>query len=363
MALALLLAACAAERPAPAPPPFAGQPPGPPAQLNAAPVSPVSPASPEPAALASAEPEAPEEPAAEPEPKAPQPIIAVEDPFRLDQRVVPSTKEAFLADIRDRRRWNKGGMGELVAEPPPVPGHPMPKVIVDVTRVVGPHKAAAVQREMRKMFWIKVVRCYGLGAYKNQKLRGKATLAFKVSAKGRISAPRAVSASLEDKDVVACLARETTSIDLPKARAGSRVTIDVQVGPGDEPMPPPPSEIKPGAGGLAPEALRGVIEAALPRFEACYRPAFDYAPGLWGRLGVRFHITEHGKVDEAFEFETHFPDERVTLCALRAARELSFPKPTGGDMRFVVFLRLHTDRSDIQDAQPAERSEVAAPAP
>ena len=121
----------------------------------------------------------------------------------------------------------------------------------------------------------------------------------------------------------------------------------------------------PSADGLL--ALRGVIEAALPRFEACYRPAFAYAPGLWGRLGVRFHITERGKVDEAFEFETHFPDERVALCALRAARELSFPKPTGGDMRFVVFLRMHTDRSDIASditgEQAAERSDVAAPAP
>ena len=32
-------------------------------------------------------------------------------------------------------RWNQGGMGALAGEVPPVPGHPAPKVIVDVTRV------------------------------------------------------------------------------------------------------------------------------------------------------------------------------------------------------------------------------------
>ncbi len=55
--------------------------------------------------------------------------------------------------------------------------------------------------------------------------------------------------------------------------------------------------------------LRGVLPAALA-----------YAPELWGRLGIRFHLTEKGALDEAFEAETRFPDERVTLCVLRAAR-------------------------------------------
>ncbi len=85
------------------------------------------------------------------------------------------------------------------------------------------------------------------------------------------------------------------------------------------------------------------MRAALPTFEACYRPALAYAPKLWGRLGVRFHQTDKGKVDEAFEAESRFPDERVTLCVLRAARALAFPKPAGGEVRFVVPLRFSTD--------------------
>ena len=88
-----------------------------------------------------------------------------------------------------------------------------------------------------------------------------------------------------------------------------------------------------------------MVEAALPTFEACYQAALGYAPELWGRLGIRFHVTEKGQTDEAFEVESQFPDERVTLCVLRAARKLRFPRPSGGDLRFVVPLRFRTERS------------------
>jgi hypothetical protein len=104
-------------------------------------------------------------------------------------------------------------------------------------------------------------------------------------------------------------------------------------------MPPPPSLITPGDGQFDVEAVRSVMTAALPDLEACYRPALVYAPELWGRLGIRFHLTEKGKLDEAFEVESQFPDERVSLCALRAARKLKFPKAVGGEIRFVVPLR------------------------
>ncbi len=117
-----------------------------------------------------------------------------------------------------------------------------------------------------------------------------------------------------------CLAEQVRTVALPRARGASVVAVDLQIGHGDEPMAPPASLIVPGDGELSPEAIGAVIEAALPTFEACYRPALAYAPELWGRLGIRFHVTEKGKTDEAFEVESRFPDERVTLCVLRAAR-------------------------------------------
>jgi hypothetical protein len=333
---AVLLAGCAAPLPVPAPPPFAGAPPGPPAELGA-PVAIAPPAPPPPAP-------APTETAPPPPPPAPRPVITLEPPFRLDRRVFPAKREAFLADLAERTRWNKGGMGTLTGPVPPVPGHPAPKVILDVVRARGPLGAAEAQRVLRRLFWGKAVECFGLGAYKVQSLRGAATIAFGVSASGKIlSGVRVTHSTFHDEDVDRCLTERLRGVPLPSARGSTGVTIELQIGHGDEPMPPPPSLVVPGEGELPAPAIRSVIEAALPAFEACYRPALAYAPELWGRLGIRFHVTEDGKTDEAFEVESRFPDERVTLCALRAARKLTFPKPDGGDLRFIVPLRFGSE--------------------
>lgn len=357
----VLLAACGGERRPPAPPPFVGQPPGPPAELG--PNEGAALAVPSATAPPLATPEPPE-PLATPDPSAlagsadpaPRVSITIEPPFRLDRRVFPADKAAFLADLRDRTRWNQGGLGTLAGPLPKVAGHPVPKVIVDVTHVAGPHPAAEVQRILRKMFWSKVVECYGLGAYKDQKLRGKTTVKLRITRAGKVTASRVEGSTLNDPDVVACLADKIRAMDLPRARAASQVAVDIQVGPGDEPMPPPASLATPGDGILPPEVIRGVIVAALPSFEACYRPALEYAPELWGRLGIRFHLTDRGKLDEAFEVESRFPDERVSLCVLRAARGLSFPKPSGGEMRFVVPLRFRSERSPLAAESPAVAS-------
>lgn len=329
---ALLLAACAA----PPPPPVAPAPalPAPPPAPTATPTPPVpAPAPPAPAATA---------------PPAPAQIgihLSLEPPFRLDQRVFPAARAAFLADLKDRTAWNTGGMGELTAEPPPVPGHPAPKVIIDVLRASGSLKAAEAQRVLRKGFWMTTVNCYALTAYKDQKLRGKAFIKLTVSARGKVTGARTTQSDFPDHDIPRCLEEHLRAFSLPGKKGRSTLSLEFQIGHGDEPVPPPHALVVPGEGTLSPEAIQAVIEAARPTFEACYRPALDYAPGLWGRLGIRFHVTEKGKVDEAFEAESQFPDERVKLCVLRAARTLTFPAPTGGDMRFIAPLRLSSDRS------------------
>jgi hypothetical protein len=330
------LAACA-EPPPPAPPPFAGE---------------VRPQSDEAALLApmlSAVPEAAPAPSAAPAvPVGPVVHFAIEAPFRLDQRVFPKTKAAFLADLADRTAWNKGDLGELAAELPPVPGHPAPKVIIDVTRATGGLRAADAQRVLRKGFWIKVVECFSLSAYKDQKLRGAAAFTLGVVAGGKVSAVRVGKHDFKEPDVPRCLGNQLRAFALPAAKGRSTLSVEIQVGHGDEPVPPPASLIVPGEGTLAPDQIAAATEAARPAFEACYKAALDYAPALWGRLGIRFHVTEKGKTDEAFEVESRFPDERVTLCVLRAARQMTFPVPAGGDIRFVVPLRFWSDRSAIQ---------------
>ena len=165
VAICILFTACAA-------PAAAQSPPGP--ARPTAPVPTAVPAAvPVPGArLGGADPAPP--PAAAPPPST-GPIVKldIERPFRLDLRVVPHERAAFLESLHDRERWNRGELGDLAGELPPIPGHPAPRVIIDVVKVKGPHKAADVQREARRLFWINVVTCFGLGAYKDQKLHGK----------------------------------------------------------------------------------------------------------------------------------------------------------------------------------------------
>jgi hypothetical protein len=282
-------------------------------------------------------------------------VVRIETPYKLDQYPFPKDRESFLIDLADRTRWNRGGLGPLEAPLPPSAGHPMPKVIVDVTHLSGHHAAADVQRLARKNFWIKVIECYGLGAYKDQHLHGITTLRFRVTPGGKVKSPRVLRSTLPDAEVTACFAEQIEHLALPKAHAGSVVTATVEVNPGDEPMPPPPPLVVPGPGTLDLDAAAQVVAAALPDLRACYLPALAYAPGLWGRLAVRFHVTDRGKLDEAFEVESRFPDEGVARCVLAVARRLSFARPADGEVRFVVPLRF---ASSPPEAKPAD-----APAP
>ncbi len=331
------IAGCAPVAPPPAPPS-----PAPPAPPSGSVLVEAAPAAP------SAAPEAPAPPP--PPPAGPVTSMSLEEPFRLDRRVFPKSKEAFLADLHDRTAWNHGGLGKVEGELPPVPGHPAPKVIVDVVKVSGPHSPAEVQRVLRKMFWIQVVRCYGLGAYKDQKMRGVTSLRFGVSAAGKVTSAKLEKTTLGDAEVAACMPEKVKGIALPKAAGRSTVSIEVQVGPGTEPQPPPITLVEPGEGVLEPSEMRRVVEEARPEIEGCHREALAYAPELWGRIGARFHVTAKGKTDEVFEAESQFPDERVTLCVLHALRKLKFPKPEGGDLRFLVPIRLWSGRSALPPA-------------
>ena len=69
----------------------------------------------------------PPAPRCAPPPAAPRTLratITLEPPFRLDRRIFPSTRAAFLADLADRTALEPGRPGPLAAAPPPVPGHP-----------------------------------------------------------------------------------------------------------------------------------------------------------------------------------------------------------------------------------------------
>lgn len=326
--------------------------------LPQAPVAPPAPTAE--ASAPAAPPPAPPAPPVVPEPPPPPALhLTLEPAFRLDRRVFPPTRAAFLADLQDRTTWNTGGLGALSAELPPVPGHPAPKVIIDVARASGALKAADAQRLMRSGLWGKVVECYGRTAYKDQKLRGMAALTVSVAASGKVTGARATKSRFPDQEIPRCLGNQIRAFAFPKARGRSTLAVEIQIGHGDEPVPPPSSLIVAGEGELSPVEMGAAVEAARHRLLACFEAAQAYAPALWGRLGLRFHVDEKGRTDEVFEVESRFPDERVSLCVLRAARQITFPRPRGGDLRFVVPLRFWSDRS----AAPAPQSPPASVIP
>ncbi|WP_437906956.1 AgmX/PglI C-terminal domain-containing protein [Sorangium sp. So ce327] len=267
------------------------------------------------------------------------PSIAIDPPYKLGRHLVPRGQ----AEVAEQNRWNAGGRGDPPAPPPPTEGHPLPRIIVDIDHVKGPLKASEVQRIARRHLWIHVYSCYRLRAYRDPTLHGKTTVRLTVSRAGKVTGARATSSTLSAPDVVSCLAARARSLPLPGAKAGSTVTATLQVYPGDEPVEPPPSVLAPGPGELPPDAISAALAEALPAWRSCYEEALAGAPALWGRLAIRFHVTDSGAVDEAFEAESRFPDERLTRCVLRRARALTFPAPEGGDLRFVVPLRFSPD--------------------
>ncbi|MBW2528522.1 MAG: AgmX/PglI C-terminal domain-containing protein, partial [Deltaproteobacteria bacterium] len=282
-----------------------------------------------------------------PEAAGPDVRLELEQPYKLGERPVPTTLPLQQADLRQRRRWNDGGLGILAAEQPGPEGHPDPRVRVNVDRAAGGLKAETVQRIARQYHWINVIRCYRLGAYQNQALRGWTYGSFGIRPNGRVQSPRLERSELEHPEVERCLLDSFKKVQFSQSSKSTQVKVSIKVSPGDDPMPPPEDAIEPGDGTLTAEQMLAPVRGALPSFESCYRAGLGYAPELWGRIPLRFHVTAQGRMDEAFDAGGRFPDPRVHQCVLRQARKLGFPKPEGGELRFVVPLRLWTDRADI----------------
>lgn len=291
----------------------------------------------------------------------PEVVLYIETPYKLEERPPPTSQQAYKDDIMDRRKWNSGGMGELLDKPPGVEGHPDPRVIVNLDDVSGGLEEKTLVRVARQYHWINVVRCYRLGAYKDRHLRGWTKGKLVVATNGRVKKATFESTDLKDEDVAKCVIDKLRTIEFPPAKRETRAAVSVRVGPGDEPMPPPKDLIVPGDGVLSLDAMRAGVRAGEEAILKCYRDAFAYAPGLWGRIILRFHVTKHGKLDEAFEAGSRFPDAHVAQCVVHAARELTFPRPDGGDVRFVVPIRLWNDQTGVERPDPPRDRDVADP--
>jgi hypothetical protein len=161
-----------------------------------------------------------------------------------------------------------------------------------------------------------------------------------VGPEGSARGIRKAGAEIDDALVVSCVLKAARNLTLPPPERGTpEVTLEVSLWPGDAPVRsggPAPAEARATS---PPDALVAALRSRWPQVRACYAEGLRRNPDLWGRLAMRFRITQAGQITEAAEVESHFPDRDVTECVLEAYERAGL-SPSGEDRVLVYPLRL-----------------------
>jgi hypothetical protein len=255
-----------------------------------------------------------------------------ESPYAPGTRRRPGGAVAASHDDDVTARWNRGGpdaSGTAAVKPP----HPAPRVKVDVVQVRGHIEEAGVLRTARDKGYWPFRLCYEDGLRGAPKLHGIVRFRVTLGPGGTPRAVRKVSAEMDDVQVTSCVLKAARSLALAAPERGTpEVTLEVSFWPGDAPVR---SASSPRATD-APDALVAALRSRWPAVRACYAEGLRRTPGLWGRLAMRLRVTSAGKVIEAAETESHFPDHDVTECALRVYERAGL-SPFGGEDRVIVY--------------------------
>lgn len=110
------------------------------------------------------------------------------------------------------------------------PPHPEPRVIVNVIAVHGPHAPLEVQRAAR-LAWGRIIRCY---KSIDNGAKGQVGLELHVSKSGSVASARAGRSTLDNPELVRCLADTMTGVAMPRADADSSASIEIHLAPGDK---------------------------------------------------------------------------------------------------------------------------------
>ena len=110
------------------------------------------------------------------------------------------------------------------------PPHPEPRVIVNVLSVRGPHPAPEVQRAAR-LAWGRIIRCY---KSIDNGAKGRVELELHVAKAGSVASVRVGPSSLDNAELVRCLADAMKGLAMPRATADSSADIEIHVAPGDK---------------------------------------------------------------------------------------------------------------------------------
>ena len=287
-------------------------------------------------------------------------LMELVTPFKLWER--PRPKGAVNAAGEDEKlaRWNVGGTGDPEFKSNKKSFHPGARVVVN-TRLVRGYLPKHAPYDRRRGRYVNVLSltsllarsrsrgywpfrlCFEDGLRKDQKIHGKTELGLRIGGDGRVRRSRLLMTKLPDRDVATCLTEAAKKLPyLPPPRGRSiDVVLTVEMWPGDAPVvqtdaPKGAPEIP---GKLDANAVAQVLEAHRDALADCYRTGLEKDAGLWGRVQVRIEQDATGKVLDAREDESHFPDRGVSRCVVSTLRPAHFPKPDGGPLIFVVSVR------------------------
>lgn len=191
--------------------------------------------------------------------------------------------------------------------------------------------------------------CFEISGARSQ---GFVKLAWQISTEGRVSDVAVEGTSVHDEAIERCLADEVAKLDF---------------GPRQEPMqarwtfvhelPQMPGVAKPGRKkqrrrqAAAKDEVRGVsiedsspgtlelgriediVHAGFPLFAYCYRAALERDASTSGVVRLRFVIDEEGSVMGVMDSGSEFGDKVALDCMAEGIFALSFPPPSGGDVR------------------------------
>ncbi len=252
------------------------------------------------------------------------------------------TINASLAD-ENFGRWNIGGNGDATYISNRRGYHPGTRVIIELLppslkRGEAPKSANARHylAEFRSRGYWPYRACFEATARDNPSKGGDTWILVQFSSHGRSTTSRLLKSNVKQPQIADCLVRATHSISLQRPpRAGANVTLLVRIFPGDAPLVPSNS-LESKTITVDQGAFTAAIRPIQTAIEACVRAGLDHDPKLWGRLALLLYLDNLGRVVQAMEHESRFPNSSVVKCSVDAARAHSLPNITKGGWHLIA---------------------------
>jgi hypothetical protein len=189
-------------------------------------------------------------------------------------------------------------------------------------------------------------------------LDGFVKLAWEVAADGKVGEVAVEGSSVHDRGIEKCLTDAVTQLDFGprQAPAEARWTFVHQLPklPLAEADQDPRRKLRQqqkkkqkasdeelagvsieeaSPGSLELGRIEDIVHAGFPLFAYCYRAGLERDPSLSGLVRLRFVIDEEGAVMGVMDSGSEFADPLALDCMAEGVFALSFPPPSGGDVR------------------------------